>query len=173
MEDDHPAHFQNERDSVRNLAMRAEERRLKFEQIMDIMPTIVEEDEEEDDTQSIMDSVGTVEEEDERPSHFQNEGDSVIINKQRLPLTLTEETVGLQVSMDSPVKVGRSKEISIKSSRATVEKEKKGQMNKMGVCLAPTILKAKGSKGVSQSSTCHRPGGRDVKIYNKRWTIAR
>jgi hypothetical protein len=42
-------------------------------------------------------------------------------------------------------------------------------MNKMSLCLAPSpILKARGSKCLSQSSSCHRPGGRDVKIYNKK-----
>jgi hypothetical protein len=54
--------------------MRAEERRLKFAQFIDIMPTIVEEDEDKDDAQSIMDTVRTVEKEDERPSHFCNGG---------------------------------------------------------------------------------------------------
>jgi hypothetical protein len=111
--DGRPSNFQNERDSVRNLAMRLEDRYLRFEQIINIMPTRVEEDEDEDDAQSIMDSVRTVEEEDERFSllhnegdpvmtikmedesvpHFQNAVDSVMINKQRLPLTLTEEIV--------------------------------------------------------------------------------
>jgi hypothetical protein len=55
MECDHPAQFQNERDSVRNLVMELEDRRLRFEQFINVMPTIVEEDEDEDDAQSIMD----------------------------------------------------------------------------------------------------------------------
>jgi hypothetical protein len=84
-------------------------------------------------------------------------------------MTLTEERVSPQLYMDSPVKVWRPTANSIEYSRATVEKEREGQMNNMGVCLAPSpILKAKGSKCVSQSSSCHRPGGRDVKIYNKK-----
>jgi hypothetical protein len=178
MEDEHHAHFQNERDSVRNLAIRAEQRCLTFTQFVDIMPTIVEED--EDDAQSIMDSVRTVEKEDEHPSHFHNEGDSVMrmkmedecaphcqnevdsvmINKQRLPLTLTEETVVHQVSKDSSVKMGRCRENCIEASRVTSEKEKKDPMNKKGVCLAPPPnLKARGAKVVSQSSPCHRPSG--------------
>jgi hypothetical protein len=188
-EDGRPSQFQNGVDSLKNLAMRAEERRLTLAQIMDIMPTIVEEDEDEDNAQSIMDSVRTVEEEDEctshshneegsvmrmkmedeRAPHFQNEVDSVTINKPRLPLTLMEEIVGHQVSMDSPVKMGRRWENCIEASRFTGEKEKKDPMNKMGVCLAPPPnLKARGAKVVSQSSPCHRPSGMDVKIYNKK-----
>jgi hypothetical protein len=70
--------------------------------------------------------------EDESASRFQNEVDSVMINTQRLPLTLTEETVVLQEFMDSPVKMGRRRENCIEASRATGEKGKKHPMNKMG-----------------------------------------
>jgi hypothetical protein len=42
-------------------------------------------------------------------------------------------------------------------------------MKEMGVGLAPSPnLEAKEAKIVSQNSPCHRPGGRDVKIYNKK-----
>jgi hypothetical protein len=191
MEDEHLAHFQNERVSVRNLAMRAEQRRLTFEQFVDINTTIVEEDEDEDedDAQSIMDSVRTIEEEDERPSHFHIEGDSVMrmkmederapnfksevdsvmINEQRFPLTHTKETVGHQKSTNSPVRMGRRRGNCSEASRFRGETEKKEPVKKLGVCLTPAKnLKAMGAKGDSQNSRCHRPRRMDKKIYNKK-----
>jgi hypothetical protein len=71
--------------------------------------------------------------------------------------------------MDSTVKMGRQRKSCVVASKTTGEKEKKVLMKKMGVGLALSPnLKAKKAKAVSQSSPCNRPGGRDVKIYNKK-----
>jgi hypothetical protein len=233
MEDEHPAHFQNDRDSVRNLAMRAEERRLRFQQCVDIIPVIIEEDEDEDEdgacSQDELNSVMTMEmdyerprhfqnesysvrtmEERERPTHFQNERDSVSnlkiraverrlrfqliedtipvvmeedqhdahypdavdslkIKTERLPLMLAEETIAHQASMETHVKTQSQRKNCIVASKAMGDKEKKVQMNKMGVGLTPpSNFKASRAKIVSHTSPCHTPGGRNIKIYNKK-----
>jgi hypothetical protein len=71
-------HFKNEGNSVRNLRKRAEEQRLKFQQLVHIMPIKVEEDEDEDENfahfQDRLNSVRTMEMEEERPAHFRNSG---------------------------------------------------------------------------------------------------
>jgi hypothetical protein len=75
-EDGRPSQIQNEVDSVRNLAMRAEQRRLTFGQF-------VEEDEDEDEDEedahshNDLDSVRTIAMEDEHLAHCQYERDSV------------------------------------------------------------------------------------------------
>jgi hypothetical protein len=215
MEDESPADFQNDRDSVRNLAMRAEERRLRFQQRVDIMQVIIQEDEEEGEDEfededgacspDELNSVRTMEEEGESPADFHNMGDSpsnlkiravdrhlrfqqiedtipvvleeeqhdahypdavdsLKIKTERLPLMLAEETIGHQASMETHVKMQRQRKNCIVASKATGKKEKKVQMNKTGVGLTPpSNFKASRAKVVSQTSPCHRPGGRDVK----------
>jgi hypothetical protein len=66
-EDGRPAHFQNEVDSVSNWKMRAKERRLRFQEIMDIMSVKREEDDYVDEnvvySQDEVDLLRTTEEE--------------------------------------------------------------------------------------------------------------
>jgi hypothetical protein len=75
--------------------------------------------------------------EDKHPAHSQNEVDSAKIMTERLPLMFMEETVGDPASMESPVKMGRSRNNCIVASKATDEKEKKVPMKKMRVALVP------------------------------------
>jgi hypothetical protein len=108
-------------------------------------------------------------EENEYDTHSQDEVDSVKIKTERLPMMLTEETVGHQAPMEPPVKMGRRRKNCIVASKHTVEKEKGVPIKKMGVGLAPTPnLKAREAKIVSQSSPCHSPGRSKVKIRNKK-----
>jgi G3E family GTPase len=77
-EEQPPAHFKNEGDSERNLAMRAEQC-LRFQQLEYIMPLKVGEDEDKNDAHfhDQQNSVRTMEEEDEYDAHSQNEMDLV------------------------------------------------------------------------------------------------
>jgi hypothetical protein len=85
-----PAHSQNEVDSMRNLTKRLEGRFVTFDQYVDIIRTIIREDEHyhenEDGAQphNNLDSVCRIEE-DKRPTHFQNEQGSPIIKMENLP----------------------------------------------------------------------------------------
>jgi hypothetical protein len=79
-EQQQPAHFTNEGDSVRNLGKRAaEEQRLRFQQLEHIMPIKVEEDEDEyvAHFQDQLNSARTMEMEEERIAHFQNKSCSL------------------------------------------------------------------------------------------------
>jgi nitrate reductase assembly molybdenum cofactor insertion protein NarJ len=78
-EDVYPAQFQNGGDSLSYLAMRAVKRNLRFAQVVDIMPQILEEDMDEDHVRSPdkADLENTTEEEDVHPAQFQNGGDSL------------------------------------------------------------------------------------------------
>jgi hypothetical protein len=172
-EDERPAYLQNGVDYVKNFKMRAEERRLRLQEIMDMKSAIMEKDEEEEDeddahTHNDLSLVKTIKMEDKYLAHFQNERDSVMIETGSFPLNVTEETAGYQAYMESPVKLGSRRENSVVASKATSDREKKVPMNKMGLGLAsPPNPKATRSKVVSQSNPCHRPGERPVKISNK------
>jgi hypothetical protein len=108
-------------------------------------------------------------EEDEHHAHSQDEVDSVNIKTERLPMILTEETVGQQQYMEAPVEMGRRRKICIVASEATVQKEKKVPVNKTVVGLEqPTNLKATKAKVVPQSSPYHRPSPSNVNIYKKK-----
>jgi hypothetical protein len=198
MEEERPSDSHNDRDSVRNLALRTEEQRLRFQQLVDIMPTIEDENENEDDDdahlQDQLKSVRAIEVQDKRPAHCLNEGDSVRIMEEEgdrhvhflnernsvrnlkvradqhsLRSQQTEEIVCHQASMKSPVEMGRRRKNCIVASKPTVEKEKAVSTNEMRVGLAPpTNLKARTAKVSSQSSPCRRPGRNNVKIYNKK-----
>jgi hypothetical protein len=131
-EDERPALFRNEGDSVR-----ADEHSLRLQQTE--MPTIMEEDEQD--------------------AHPQDQMDPAKIKMESLPLTITEETVSHQATMESPVQMGGRRENCIAASKPTVQK-KEVLMKKMGVGLAqPPNLKA-----VPQSSPYHRPGRSNVKM---------
>jgi hypothetical protein len=72
-------------------------------------------------------------------------------------------------SMDTHVKMQRQRKNFIVASKATGDKQKKVQINKMGVGLTPpSNFKASRAKVVSQTSPCHTPGGRDMKLCNKK-----
>jgi hypothetical protein len=137
---------------VRNFKMMADEHPLSFQQI--VMTIKMEEN--------------------EHHAHSLDEVDSLNIKTERLPMILTEETVGQQQYMEAPVEMGRRRKNRIVASKATVQKEKKIPVNKTVVGLAPpTNPKATKARVVSQSSPYHRPRPNNVNIYNKRWTIAR
>jgi hypothetical protein len=76
-EDEQPPHFKYEGDSVRNRAMRAEERRLGFQQVEDIIPVKLEEVQDENDAyfQNEMNSLRKIMMVDEHPTRFRNEVD--------------------------------------------------------------------------------------------------
>jgi hypothetical protein len=114
-EDKDPARVQVERDSVKE---------------------IKEENEYDASFHNELESVSRMEEGIESPPHFQNEEDYLMIKMESLPLILTEDTVGYEESMGSPVKIGSRKETCIIASRAMGE-EKKVPMKTMGVSLAP------------------------------------
>lgn len=66
--------------------------------------------------------------------------------------------------MEFPVRMGKN---CIVASKATGEKEKKVQMNKVRVALAPpSNLKALRTKAVSRSNTICRPDESHMKIHN-------
>jgi hypothetical protein len=96
--------------------------------------------------------------EDEQLARSQNEVDSVKIMMERLPLILTEETVGDPASMESPVKMGRPRRNCIVASKNTSEKEKNVPVNKVRAALAlPPNLKAVRAKVMFRSNTIRRP----------------
>jgi hypothetical protein len=109
MEEEHPAHFQIKSDPLRNLAMRREDQRLRFQPFVDMMPVIMEEDQDEDGYDD----------------HSRDDVDSVNIKTVRLPMILTEETVGQQQYMEAPVEMGRRRKNCIVASKSTVLMEKK------------------------------------------------
>jgi hypothetical protein len=115
-EDERIIHFQNEGNSVRHLKLRADEGRLNFEQIEDITPVVMEEDEQD-------------------AQYLDAEG-SVKIKIESLPFMLAEDTLGNEASMEFPVKTGRQRKDCIVTSKVT-GKKKNIQMNKMGVGLTP------------------------------------
>jgi hypothetical protein len=127
------------------------------------------EEEHPADFQDDVDSARTVEEVDEHNETSQEDVDSVNIVSDRLLLMLTEETVGHQESMESPVKTVKRRKKCTVASNVTGEKEKEVPANKIGVGLPSSPnLEASRAKGVTQSSSCHRRGGSNVKIYNKK-----
>jgi hypothetical protein len=102
--------------------------------------------------------------EDEHSAHSKNEASSVKIEMERLPLTLTEETVGNTASMQSLFKVGSPKKNCTAASKATGEEK-----NKVRVALAlPTNQKAVRTEAVYRSNTYHRPGESRMKTRHQK-----
>jgi hypothetical protein len=121
-------------------------------------------------SQNEVDSIQTiVKVEDQRHAQFQNEIQSVKDTTENLHLMLTEERVCDPAAMGSPVKMEKPRKSYIVASKATGEKEKKVQMNKVRVSLvSPPNLKAVKAKVVSWNNQINRPGDSRVKIRNEK-----
>jgi hypothetical protein len=156
-----------ERPEIRKLLQKSENFMLEFRGMIAFMKEL---EEHRGQSQNEVDSKKTiVKVKDKRHARFQNEIESVKDMTEKLPLMLTEETVGDPAAMESPVKMGRPRKHCIVASKATGEKEKKVPMNKVRVGLAPPPnLKAVKAKVVTRSNQIHRPGESHMKICNKK-----
>jgi hypothetical protein len=153
--DDRRAQFEKEILSLRTI-MKVEDELNGVDLVKTIMKA---EDERRVQVQKKKDSMKIMAAVDEPCAHSENEAGSVKIETERLPLTITEETVGNPASMESPFKMGSPRKNCIAAFKATGEKEKK---------LPTTNLKAVRAEAVYRSNTYHRPGESRMKTRHQK-----